>query len=234
MISNSTISGNVARERGGASYVEGVNLGVYNSTIAFNSAGRFGTGRFGGLYVYGFSEVILQSSIFANNSDTSTSAHDLYINYSRSGAVSSGSSGNLALSTNVATSGIIVSSSDPHIAPLANHGGPTRTHALLAGSPAIDLGNDGSSLTADQRGIGFSRVVGAKADIGAYERQTDDDEIFYAGQESNAQQFAPSVIVLANGFKQPTGIAVDSHGNVFVADRQNNAVKEILASNGRR
>ncbi len=33
----------------------------------------------------------------------------------------------------------------------------------------------------DQRGTGFDRVVGSKADIGAYERQPDDDEIFYGG-----------------------------------------------------
>jgi DNA-binding beta-propeller fold protein YncE len=232
VISNSTISGNIASERGGASYIENVNVGIYNSTVAFNTAGHFGSGRFGGLYVYGFSTLILQSSIFANNSDTSTSAHDLYINYSRSGAISSGSRNILARSTNVVTPAIIVSSADPKITPLANHGGLTRTHALLPGSPAIDMGNDGSSLTIDQRGNGFARVVGAGADIGAYERQADDDEIFYSGLESNAQQFSPSIIVLATGFKQPTGIAVDSQGNVFVADRQNNAVKEILASNG--
>ena len=232
VISNSTISGNVAQVRGGVSYIEGVNVGIYNSTVAFNSAGRFGSGKFGGLYVYGFSTLILQSSIFANNSDTSATAHDVYINYSRSGAISSGSSNILARSTNVLTPGIIVSSSDPLIAPLANHGGLTRTHALLPGSPAIDAGNDGSSLTVDQRGNGFARVVGAGADIGAYERQADDDEIFYSGLESNAEQSLPSVIEIGTGFKMPTGVAVDSHGNVFVADRQNSAVKEILASDG--
>jgi hypothetical protein len=31
--------------------------------------------------------------------------------------------------------------SDPQLAPLAFHGGPTRTHALLATSPAVDHGN---------------------------------------------------------------------------------------------
>lgn len=232
VISNSTISGNVAHTRGGVSYIENVNVGIYNSTVAFNSAGRFGTGKFGGLYVYGFSTLIVQSSIFANNSDTSATAHDLYINYSRNGAISSGSSNNLARSTNVQTPGIIVSSSDPLIAPLANHGGLTRTHALLAGSPAINLGNDDSSLAIDQRGNGFPRVVGAGADIGAYERQAVDDEIFYAGLESDIEQFLPSIIEIGTGFTMPTGVAVDSHGNVFVADRQNSAVKEILASNG--
>ncbi len=48
---------------------------------------------------------------------------------------------------------------------LRTNGGPTPTHALLAGSPAIDAGS--GSLATDQRGV--SRPVGAAPDIGAYE-----------------------------------------------------------------
>jgi hypothetical protein len=200
-ITNSTISGNIAGISGGASYIDGANLGVYNSTIAFNSAGRAGEGKFGGLYVYGFSAVILQSSIFANNSDSSA-VHDLYANYSRSVTVSSGSSDNLARTSNVQP-GIIISTSDPKLAPLQNHGGPTRTHALLPGSPAINQGNDGGSLTADQRGNGFARVADGHADIGAYEHQTDDDEIFYSGMESDTQALMPPIIEPAGRFGDP-------------------------------
>jgi hypothetical protein len=40
---------------------------------------------------------------------------------------------------------------NPLLGPLANNGGPTDTHALLAGSPAIDTGD--SALTTDQRGF---------------------------------------------------------------------------------
>ena len=191
-IVNSTISGNVAGVKGGATYVEGVNLGVYNSTIAFNSAGVMGEGEFGGLYVYGSSAVILQSSIFANNSDSST-VHDLYVNYSRSATVSSGSGNNLARTSNVQP-GIIISTSDPKLAPLQNHGGLTRTHALLPGSPAINQGNDDASLAVDQRGNGFARVVDGHADIGAYEHQVDDDEIFYNGMESDTEEWMPAII----------------------------------------
>ena len=57
----------------------------------------------------------------------------------------------------------------PRLAPLTNNGGSTRTLALLPGSPAIDAGYDPFSLGTDQRGAGFDRVVGANADIGAYE-----------------------------------------------------------------
>ena len=55
------------------------------------------------------------------------------------------------------------------LAPLANNGGPTQTQALFAGSPAINTGSNPLSLTTDQRGAGFPRVVGAAADMGAYE-----------------------------------------------------------------
>jgi len=58
---------------------------------------------------------------------------------------------------------------EPKLLPLACHGG--------ADSPAIDAGN--SFLANDQRGPGFARSIGARADIGAYE--FDPDRIFADG-----------------------------------------------------
>jgi hypothetical protein len=58
---------------------------------------------------------------------------------------------------------------DLKLGPLADNGGRTQTHALLAGSPAIDAGGNGISAIYDQRGLGFPRTVGAGTDIGAYE-----------------------------------------------------------------
>jgi DNA-binding beta-propeller fold protein YncE len=40
---------------------------------------------------------------------------------------------------------------------------------------------------------------------------------------------AQTIRTLGSGFNYPAGVAVDSSGNVFVADTSNNAVKEILA-----
>jgi hypothetical protein len=59
----------------------------------------------------------------------------------------------------------------PLLGPLANNGGPTQTHALLTGSPAINAGSNAlaSALTTDQRGPGFLRNVGGRVDIGAFE-----------------------------------------------------------------
>jgi len=39
----------------------------------------------------------------------------------------------------------------------------------LPGSPAIDAGSNGGGFLWDQRGPGFPRVVGPRADIGAFE-----------------------------------------------------------------
>ena len=65
---------------------------------------------------------------------------------------------------------------DPKFGPLANKGGPTKTHALLAGSLAIDKGDNAALPPTDQRGIGFPRKKdgdgnGTKfVDIGAFEK----------------------------------------------------------------
>ncbi len=66
-----------------------------------------------------------------------------------------------------------VSSADPKLGPLADNGGPTRTHALLAGSPAIDAAASCGTVLVDQRGVkrpvDGDAVAGAKCDYGAYE-----------------------------------------------------------------
>jgi len=54
------------------------------------------------------------------------------------------------------------------IGSLSNNGGPTQTHALLLGSPAIDLVPLAScNVSTDQRGI--ARPQGAACDSGSYE-----------------------------------------------------------------
>ena len=61
---------------------------------------------------------------------------------------------------------------DPMLGPLQNNGGPTFTHALLNGSPAIDAGNPNFTPPPfyDQRGPGYPRVVGGRIDVGSFER----------------------------------------------------------------
>jgi sugar lactone lactonase YvrE len=54
--------------------------------------------------------------------------------------------------------------------------------------------------------------------------------IVSAGGISAAPAGAQTIVTLGTGFSAPSGVAVDAGGNVFVADQNNNAVKEVLAS----
>jgi hypothetical protein len=62
---------------------------------------------------------------------------------------------------------------DPMLGPLQDNGGPTFTHELLPGSPAIDTGDPSFTPPPlfDQRGPGFDRVVNGRIDIGSFEVQ---------------------------------------------------------------
>jgi hypothetical protein len=69
-----------------------------------------------------------------------------------------------------------VSADDLKLGELADNGGPTKTHALGAGSVAIDwipaedcVDADGQPLTTDQRGQ--PRPAGSRCDVGAFEVQ---------------------------------------------------------------
>jgi hypothetical protein len=91
----------------------------------------------------------------------------------------------------------------PTLGPLQNNGGPTQTHALLTGSPAINAGNPsgcrdnlGAPIATDQRG--FPRPSnGTLCDIGAY-------ELFMVACPSNSLQAAvdsasPGIVVPISG-----------------------------------
>jgi hypothetical protein len=110
-ISDSTISGNSATVRGGGVYnFASGGLTIARSTITENSAGQLG----GGLSALG--NVSVSSSIIAENE--APNFENVF--------------GTLASDSNNMLSG------DPLLGPLADNGGPTPTHALLPGSPALD------------------------------------------------------------------------------------------------
>lgn len=157
-IAGSTISGNVAASRGGGVELLG-GLRVIDSTIAFNTAGTRG----GGVYTTG--GIALGSAILANNT-AGAAESDLDGPF---GVVSNGNNSLVMVSTMPLPGDTL--HDDPMLAPLADNGGYTLTHALVSGSVAVDHGDD-SFMRYDQRYRGSSRIVGASADIGAYELQT--------------------------------------------------------------
>jgi hypothetical protein len=169
-LTNSTISGNSAFGKGGGLY--GIYLQMFNSTVAFNANTTSAAPAAGGIYVIKRSE--LESSIVSGNTQNST-PYDF-------GGVATllvGANNLIGVSTIIPPLDTITD--DPHLGPLQDNGGPTLTHALLPGSPAIDAGNNVADLADDQRGGGFARVSGASADIGAYETQAVGDRLFASG-----------------------------------------------------
>ena len=162
-ITNSTISGNFAKEnRGGIN--TSMPLTLTNSTVAFNRSHNASNGA--GLYSN--ESLTLESSIIAANVAGSIQS-DLGGN-----GISVTGDHNLITSSSVSVPFDTIHDC-PNLDPLANNGGATRTHALRHASAAIDNGSNQAALVHDQR---FApRVAGAAADIGAFERQsTDADE----------------------------------------------------------
>lgn len=74
---------------------------------------------------------------------------------------------NLSSDTTAAVSSLSRSITDPKLGPLADNGGPTRTRLPLAGSPALNAGDDAACPLFDQRGV--PRPSGTHSDIGAVE-----------------------------------------------------------------
>jgi hypothetical protein len=170
-IIESTISGNSAAGISGLS-ARG-NTSIMNSTIAFNT--ETGSSNRGAVHIsYAFAD--LQSTIIAANASANGQAQNIGLGLS--GSVS-GANNLIGSSPSVSLPAGTIGG-DPKLLPLHDNGGWTKTHALRAGSPAVDAGNVVSGYTIDQRGTGFPRVVGAFADIGAFEG-VDADSIFYNG-----------------------------------------------------
>jgi hypothetical protein len=177
-LTNSTVSGNHAGQNGGGIYNFSGTTNSFNSTITDNrsDADLNGTGIGGGVHNEAGATFIFQNTILAGNFETQL-AGNIFVATTGECDGTIISSGN-NLMENYDTSRCTVTGNpllaDRKLGPLQNNGGPTQTHALLVGSPAIDAGDPGGCrdefgavLTTDQRG--FRRTVVAVCDIGAYE-----------------------------------------------------------------
>jgi len=170
ILRNTTVSGNSAGTGAGvclgasaAAPFSGA-LAVENSTITAGSANTGG----GIARPFGTGAIHVESSIVSGNKGSFggteiASSGTVTLKTSAVGSTDGFSptdnGGNLPFLTNV------------KLAPLSLNGGATRTHALLAGSPAINAGSNPAGQTTDQRGTIFARSAGGAVDIGAYENQ---------------------------------------------------------------
>jgi len=159
---NSTISENIALGHGGALANSYGSVHFSNSTITGNSANEVGGGIW---FDYAYYTLTLDSTIVAGNT-VGDNADDIFA----PGGTAEGSNNLVIAAPGLNVPGDTISD-DPLLLPLADNGGPTMTHALADGSPAIDTGSNPLALPFDQRGDGFVRVYGNAADIGAFEEQ---------------------------------------------------------------
>ena len=150
---NSTVSNNTAGSDGGGIRNDQGILALTNSTVAGNRTGGNGGA---GIDNPGGGSTTLANTIVANNfgPDCSGNITSLGYNLDSDGRCHLNGPGDLP-------------QSEPRLAPLGDNGGPTFTHEILPGSPAIDAADDSAAPETDQRGV--ARPQGRASDIGAFE-----------------------------------------------------------------
>jgi hypothetical protein len=141
---------------------------IANSTIAFNQGPDAGGAAAGVSFAAG-TTLELQSTILADNRvdlGGATALRDL--GSDAGGGIAPGSANNLVTHADVALP-LPFTSAEPRLFSLSWSNGFPPTHPLSPTSPAVDAGNNAAGLAFDERGPGHPRVIGAAADIGAYE-----------------------------------------------------------------
>lgn len=252
-IINSTISGNKATDESGGSgggiWNEGTNNGVsgvmtlINSTVAGNMLeGNRCDG--GGVFNNG-GTVNARNTIFAGN--TGNCAPGRFNGPDFNGRLVSQGYNLIGIQECFTSGGIIfcrpeisgnttgnILNVNAQLGPLADNGGQTLTHALLAGSPAINAGSNAlavdqnnNPLTTDERGVGFPRINNATVDMGAYETlllpgNTTTTITADTPDPSNVGQSVTVSYTVTSGAGTPTG-------NVTVTDGVNSCVGTVAA-----
>lgn len=165
-IEGSTIRNNSAAGQGGGGIGNFGTLTVVNSTISANtdestSGGGGGIGNAGTMTV--------KNSIVGNSTAGGDCVNLVTFSAEGDNFDTDGTCAALDAAFTQVTGGQLA------LGPLTENGGPTRTHALLAGSVALEAAADCSLLdgitpvTEDQRGI--ARPQGAACDVGAFEAE---------------------------------------------------------------
>ena len=177
LIANSTITGNSGSVGGGLDFAASNTVTLAQDTIVGNSASSTIPLYSGGGIHFGdpLGTISLSGTIVSGNTAAAGPA-DIGFGSpaSTSGSITATNSLLGTIDSRLTVGGSAnVMSTDPGVSALADNGGPTRTMLLLATSAALDAGPvpvatfPGNEF--DQRGAGFPRVLGTKADIGAVE-----------------------------------------------------------------
>ncbi|GAB3984549.1 hypothetical protein GCM10028806_59690 [Spirosoma terrae] len=190
IFTNCTFSANTATVYGGGLWIRGGGT-LVNCTITNNSASIGG-----GISAPDVNATLKNCILVGNTGDSDANLDGTAAAASSYNFIGANGSGGLTNGSN----GNIIGASNPLLAPLANYGGTTQTHALLPGSPAINAGTASGVPSTDQRGI--SRV--STTDIGSFESRG-----FTLAFSSGSSQTATAGTAFAN----PLRTTVSSDNN---------------------
>lgn len=169
---NSTVSGNSSgggdAKRGGGLYVENSFVSLLNSTVTRNDSPSGGGA---------FARLIPEDPPDAdpnNDPESIVEAENTILAGQRGGGDCRGNGTFDSDGHNLTTSGACYTlasdrEGDPKLGPLADNGGRTKTHLLLAGSPARDHGGNTDCPARDQRGRNRPATPANRCDIGSVE-----------------------------------------------------------------
>jgi hypothetical protein len=185
-MTHSTVSGNTTTADGGGIATAGGTVDLTNVTLTVNTADQGG-----GLDCAGactLTNVTVTSNIAPTNGDgvrQTGSGTITFANTIVASNLSGGATECAGAAANLISSGYNLSSdtscdftstgdqenTDPLLGILQDNGGPTLTHAIADGSPALDTGDSsacvGPDNNTDQRGS--ARPLGVSCDVGSYE-----------------------------------------------------------------
>ncbi|MGQ0700412.1 MAG: choice-of-anchor Q domain-containing protein, partial [Panacagrimonas sp.] len=180
-LDDSTVSGNQGYAAVGL-FLTRSTVGIHNSTISGNTAFAQAAGIYMTDSTVAIERSLVSGNISSNNFYAEIFATDNTLTLSRNLFGHSGQTSNQSFygfspgatdinATSDGNTGILMPTALTSIrGPLANNGGPTLTHALVTGSPALDAvpTSDAGCTGTDQRGT--ARPQGTSCDIGAFER----------------------------------------------------------------
>jgi predicted outer membrane repeat protein len=231
---DSTFSNNTSEQSGG-----GLSTGsgkIYRSTITGNSASAGASGIRGGSNA---SSLTIQNSIISGNAsnDIEKSSDSALVQSQGFNIIGTGTAVSAFNQPGDQTGAL-----DPRLAPLADNGGPTMTHALLADSPAFNAGDPNAVIGVDgvpefdQRGDGYSRVRYGRMDIGAYESQ-----VIHADFDGDGDVDGRDFLAWQRGYGIPAPYAIKSDGDadddtdvdgydLAIWQNQYSAAEELIAT----
>jgi hypothetical protein len=180
---NSTISGNSAALGGGGIFSNtsqpvSIKFSTVTGNVAANVAGSTGGG------INSANTANLDHTIVAGNLRGASMRDDVSGIFNAYYSLIGDKRSETVNNTGGSLIGTTALPIDANLGVLANNGGLTLTHALLSGSPALDAGDPGAVAGAggvpqfDQRGTPFSRLVGARIDMGAVEMAASGSTLF--------------------------------------------------------